>query len=113
MGFFSWLDEHGIPIRNIQTKEPSKCQVLLPDGTRIFCSQYDGYGTFVDDNGVVIDFYLECARANGFGDNRDKGIDIGMEKSPEHRLPKIASWDYAGDWESLRNSPEAFCQGYF
>lgn len=113
MGFFSWLDENGDPIRNAFTDKPSKCQVLLPDGGRVYCTQYEGYGEFIGEDGAVIDFYLECARANGLGNDRDAGIDIGLAKSPEHKLPKIASYDYDGDWESLENSPEAPCQGYW
>ena len=71
------------------------------------------FRVFIGEDGAVIDFYLECAKANGFGDDRDAGIDIGLAKSPEHKLPKIASYEYDGDWASLENSPEAPCQGFF
>ncbi len=114
MGFFSWLDENGSPIRNEYTEKPSKCRIFLPDDRVLNCSKYGGYGDFTDDEtGETIDFYLECARANGAGDDRDEGIRIGLDKPPGAKLPRIASWGFSGGYDDLEDSPEDPNQGYW
>lgn len=123
MGFFSWkTSDTNESISNCHSyKGALPVQLLSPSGTLVKCRGYDGYGRFRGVNSdvsiVEYDFYqlvheLTDGLEIGSGD-RQIGLNYAFDKDKVCIKPKLVSFDYQGDYDSVGDSEECEFQGYF
>jgi hypothetical protein len=119
MGFFSWNTcDGGNSIANrYSTRETHPVWMIAPDGRAYYEPDYEGYGQFGGK-----DFYELLAEINGFGSDRNVGIDLAFRENPNGddtpgvKYPKFVEElekDHIAQYNSLPNPESCEAQGYF
>jgi hypothetical protein len=119
MGFFSWNTcDGGNSIANrYSTRETHPVWMIAPDGRAYYEPDYEGYGQFGGK-----DFYELLAEINGFGSDRQVGIDLAFRENPNGddtpgvKYPKFVEElekDHIAQYNSLPNPESCEAQGYF
>ena len=119
MGFFSWNTcDGGNSIANAYSTRPTfTVHMITPDGQVFTEPRYDGYGDFGGK-----DFYELLAEINGFGSDRNAGIDLAFRENPSGdnnkgvKYPKLVEEledDVVAQYLRLPNPESCEMQGYF
>jgi hypothetical protein len=91
--------------------------MIAPDGRAYYEPDYEGYGEFGGK-----DFYELLAEINGFGSDRNTGIDLAFRENPNGdnnkgvKYPKFVEElekDHIAQYNSLPNPESCEAQGYF
>jgi hypothetical protein len=91
--------------------------MIAPDGRAYYEPDYEGYGQFGGK-----DFYELLAEINGFGSDRQVGIDLAFRENPNGdntpgvKYPKFVEElekDHIAQYNSLPNPESCEAQGYF